>query len=132
MTSSESFVSLPEGKVKLVSGDGFEFIIDEEAARVSSTIRGMLDSQGKYLICHLPLISLKLILLVQRLNSSSPSTNLQVTFKRHNPAQCISEKFLLGCLKNAANIFIINSATPTFLQKISLNSPSHLNSLSSC
>ncbi len=38
---------LPDGKVKLVSGDGFEFIIDDEAARVSSTIRGMLDSQGK-------------------------------------------------------------------------------------
>jgi hypothetical protein len=46
--NSESFVQLPEGKVKLVSGDGFEFIIDEEAARVSSTIRGMLDSQGRY------------------------------------------------------------------------------------
>ena len=45
--ASESIVVLPEGKVKLVSGDGFEFIIDEEAARVSSTIRGMLDSQGK-------------------------------------------------------------------------------------
>ena len=46
MATSESIVQLPEGKVKLVSGDGFEFIIDEEAARVSSTIRGMLDSQG--------------------------------------------------------------------------------------
>jgi Skp1 family, tetramerisation domain len=47
MTTSESIVQLPEGKVKLVSQDGFEFVIDEEAARVSSTIRGMLDSQGK-------------------------------------------------------------------------------------
>jgi hypothetical protein len=47
MATSESNVQLPEGKVKLISEDGFEFIIDEEAARVSSTIRGMLDSQGK-------------------------------------------------------------------------------------
>lgn len=37
---------VPEGRVKLISSDGFEFIIDDEAARVSSTIRGMLDSQG--------------------------------------------------------------------------------------
>jgi len=34
------------GKVVLVSGDGFEFVIDEEAARVSTTIRNMIDSQG--------------------------------------------------------------------------------------
>ena len=39
---------LPEGKVKLVSGDGFVFIIDEEAARVSATLRGMLDSEGDF------------------------------------------------------------------------------------
>jgi len=37
---------LPLGKVKLISGDNFEFIVDEEAARVSTTIRGMLDSEG--------------------------------------------------------------------------------------
>lgn len=45
----DGFPQLPEGKVKLVSGDGFQFIIDDEAARVSSTIRGMLDSQGMIL-----------------------------------------------------------------------------------
>ena len=46
MSADETSPHLPDGKVKLVSGDGFEFIIDDEAARVSSTIRGMLDSQG--------------------------------------------------------------------------------------
>ena len=40
---------LPEGKVKLVSEDGFVFIVDEEAARVSATLRGMLDSEGDFL-----------------------------------------------------------------------------------
>ncbi len=39
---------VPDGKVKLISGDGFEFIIDDEAARVSTTIRGMLDSEGDF------------------------------------------------------------------------------------
>lgn len=42
-----SYAPLPEGKVRLVSGDGFEFIIDNDAARVSTTIRGMLDSEGE-------------------------------------------------------------------------------------
>ena len=37
---------VPEGKVRLISMDDFVFLIDEEAARVSTTIRGMLDSQG--------------------------------------------------------------------------------------
>ncbi len=40
---------LPEGKVKLVSGDGSIFIVDEDAARVSATLRGMLDSEGDFL-----------------------------------------------------------------------------------
>jgi predicted nucleic acid-binding protein len=44
---TKMFEHLPEGKVKLISGDGFEFIVDEEAARVSSTLRGMLDSEGE-------------------------------------------------------------------------------------
>lgn len=37
---------VPEGKVLLISADHFEFFIDEEAAKVSTTLRGMLDSQG--------------------------------------------------------------------------------------
>jgi transcription elongation factor B subunit 1 len=41
-------VDLPVGKVRLVSGDGFTFIVDEEAARVSATLRGMLDSEGDF------------------------------------------------------------------------------------
>jgi hypothetical protein len=48
------------GKVVLVSGDGFEFVIDEEAARVSTTIRNMIDSQGmshKSVPSPLPLLS---------------------------------------------------------------------------
>ncbi len=32
--------------VTLVSGDGFEFIVDYEAACVSNTIKNMLSSQG--------------------------------------------------------------------------------------
>ena len=32
--------------VKLRSGDGFEFIVDREAACVSNTIKSMLDSEG--------------------------------------------------------------------------------------
>lgn len=40
-------MTLPEGKVRLISGDGYEFIIDDDAARVSTTIRGMLDSEGR-------------------------------------------------------------------------------------
>lgn len=41
-------IPLPQGKVKLISGDDFVFIVDEDAARVSTTIRGMLDSEGEF------------------------------------------------------------------------------------
>ncbi|KIY98982.1 hypothetical protein MNEG_8977, partial [Monoraphidium neglectum] len=34
--------------VKLVSAEGFEFIIDYKAACVSNTIRNMLSSQGEH------------------------------------------------------------------------------------
>ncbi len=47
-TSTSSAQPLPEGKVKLVSGDGLVFIVDEDAARVSTTLRGMLDSEGDF------------------------------------------------------------------------------------
>lgn len=33
--------------VKLISADGFEFIISREAAYVSNTIKSMLDEQGE-------------------------------------------------------------------------------------
>ena len=39
-------VTVPPGKVKLIRGDEFVFLVDEDAARVSTTIRGMLDSEG--------------------------------------------------------------------------------------
>ena len=40
---------MPSGKhgtVKLISAEGFEFIIDYDAACVSNTIKNMLSSQG--------------------------------------------------------------------------------------
>lgn len=49
MDTGSDIRPLAEGKVKLISGDDFEFIVDESAARVSTTIRGMLDSEGQYL-----------------------------------------------------------------------------------
>jgi hypothetical protein len=39
---------VPEGKVLLISADDFQFLIDEDAAKVSTTLRGMLDSQGVF------------------------------------------------------------------------------------
>ena len=82
---SSNELPLPEGKVKLVSGDGFEFIIDDDAARVSSTIRGMLDSQGKLLKIlrfSTPLISIH-----------SPFLFTQAISRRPSHARCISEKY---------------------------------------
>ena len=38
---------MPKQTVKLVSAEGFEFIVDYKAACVSNTIRNMLSSQGK-------------------------------------------------------------------------------------
>ena len=40
-------IRVPEGMVKLISQDGFEFVVDEQAAKVSTTIRSMLDSEGE-------------------------------------------------------------------------------------
>ena len=39
---------MPKTTVKLVSAEGFEFIIDYKAACVSNTIRNMLSSQGRW------------------------------------------------------------------------------------
>jgi Skp1 family, tetramerisation domain len=38
-----------EETVKLISADGFEFVIDRTAAMVSKTLRNMLTSPGKHL-----------------------------------------------------------------------------------
>ena len=38
--------TMPRTTVKLVSAEGYEFIIDYKAACVSNTIRNMLSSQG--------------------------------------------------------------------------------------
>lgn len=48
VTGDSRDIPLPAGKVKLISGDDFVFIVDEDAARVSTTIRGMLDSEGEF------------------------------------------------------------------------------------
>jgi len=37
-----------EDTVKLISSDGFEFVVDKEAAMVSQTIRNMLTSPGLF------------------------------------------------------------------------------------
>ncbi|KAF5744563.1 transcription elongation factor B polypeptide 1 [Tripterygium wilfordii] len=37
-----------EDTVKLISSEGFEFVIDKEAAMVSQTIRNMLTSPGSF------------------------------------------------------------------------------------
>ncbi|OAY57818.1 hypothetical protein MANES_02G126800v8 [Manihot esculenta] len=37
-----------EDTVKLISAEGFEFVIDKEAAMVSQTIRNMLTSPGSF------------------------------------------------------------------------------------
>jgi hypothetical protein len=42
--------SKPRSVVKLVSAEGFEFIIDYKAACVSNTIRNMLSSQGAHVL----------------------------------------------------------------------------------
>lgn len=39
---------MPKNTVKLVSAEGFEFVIDYKAACVSTTIRNMLSSQGSF------------------------------------------------------------------------------------
>ena len=37
-----------ESTVRLISAEGFEFVIDYEAACVSNTIKNMLSSQGSF------------------------------------------------------------------------------------
>ena len=39
---------MPKNTVKLVSREGFEFVVDYKAACVSNTIRNMLSSQGEW------------------------------------------------------------------------------------
>jgi transcription elongation factor B subunit 1 len=39
---------MPHKTVKLISADGFEFIVDYQAAIVSKTIKNMLSSTGSY------------------------------------------------------------------------------------
>lgn len=36
------------GVVKLISAEGFEFVVDKKAAMVSNTLRNMLTSPGLY------------------------------------------------------------------------------------
>ena len=46
--SSTAAASMPKSTVKLVSAEGYEFIVDYKAACVSNTIRNMLSSQGAH------------------------------------------------------------------------------------
>lgn len=39
-----------EDTVKLISAEGFEFVVDKEAAMVSQTIHNMLTSPGSILV----------------------------------------------------------------------------------
>eukprot|EP00899_Mesostigma_viride_P012262 jgi/Mesvir1/21036/Mv08084-RA.1 len=41
-------VAKPKNTVKLISREGFEFVIDRKAAMVSNTIKNMLSSQGNF------------------------------------------------------------------------------------
>jgi len=41
-------LKMPRDTVKLISAEGFEFIVDYEAACVSNTIKNMLSSQGSF------------------------------------------------------------------------------------
>lgn len=43
-----------EDTVKLISAEGFEFVVDKEAAMVSQTIHNMLTSPGFFFFDHLP------------------------------------------------------------------------------
>jgi elongin-C len=42
------------GFVKLISAEGFEFVVDKKAAMVSNTLRNMLTSPGKRIISPFP------------------------------------------------------------------------------
>lgn len=42
-----------EETVKLISAEGFEFVIDKKAAMVSQTLRNMLTSPGFYFVIEL-------------------------------------------------------------------------------
>ena len=45
---------MPAETVKLISAEGFEFIVDKKAACVSNTIKQMLSSEGQTFHCFLP------------------------------------------------------------------------------
>ena len=42
---------MAKGTVKLISAEGFEFIVDYKAACVSATFKNMLSSQGAPMAC---------------------------------------------------------------------------------
>ena len=41
----ESCAPVPEGFVRLISGDGFEFLVEEEYAKLSKVIKKMLEGK---------------------------------------------------------------------------------------
>lgn len=57
---------MAKGTVKLISAEGFEFIVDYKAACVSATIKNMLSSQGAPTACMVHVsTSLQACMLVQ-------------------------------------------------------------------
>lgn len=47
------------GFVKLISAEGFEFVVDKKAAMVSNTIRNMLTSPGTFRRFRFPFVSMR-------------------------------------------------------------------------
>jgi hypothetical protein len=49
------------GVVKLISAEGFEFVIDKKAAMVSNTLRNMLTSPGTFRCFSSPFLSIRFL-----------------------------------------------------------------------
>ncbi len=96
--------------VKLVSAEGFEFIIDHKAACVSNTIKQMLSSEGK-LADQAGMIPLyQSFFKLQRvwLRGEAP---LKVTSLRRSLARSAFLRYLRQFLKRSANTFTISCVT---------------------
>lgn len=78
-----------EDTVKLISAEGFEFVVDKEAAMVSQTIHNMLTSPGSllyFIILYYPLFSairvpsFKIIIIISLIGSFAERQHGEVTF----------------------------------------------------
>ena len=69
-----------EDTVKLISSDGFEFIVDKEAAMVSQTIRNMLTSPGFLSFDHFTfLLFFRLVRLGFQINANSYKIKAEIS-----------------------------------------------------